>query len=47
MDPRGPRFGSEPRDPLAAVGTRWPNVRRQKGHAPAQDSALIRISTLL
>ena len=47
MDPRGARLGGEPRDPLAAVGARRAKVRRQKSHAPTQDSALIRISTLL
>ena len=47
VDPRGPRLGGEPRDPLAAVGARRAKVRRQKSHASTQDSALIRISTLL
>ena len=47
VDPRRPGLGGEPRDPLAAVGARRAELRRQKSHSPTQDSALIRISTLL
>ena len=47
VDTRGTRLGGQTGDPLAAVGAQRPKLRRQKPHAPTEDSALIRISTLL
>jgi hypothetical protein len=47
VDPRRPGLGGKPRDPLAAVRARRAKLGRQKTHMATEDSALIRIPTLL